>query len=197
MEWLAALSPPEDVLYSLLLLFQNLTGIEKIVLKTKRNLGGTGKEVKLWELLHPWEEETGDLWQMGQVMMRAYDNEDFKLSLTVYKANSSEGYVAIDDVSILMKEVCDPLPAYAEPIPASSEDDSEFRRWFRINVISLIPGFACTFQENLCSWELLETDEKLRFKRIAGMNLTDMDPPSKLPEKDHLGVSTPDAFLFR
>ena len=138
MEWLAALSPPEDVLYSLFF-FQNLTGIEKIVLKTKRNLGGTGKEVKLWELLHPWEEETGDLWQMGQVMMRAYDNEDFKLSLTVYKANSSEGYVAIDDVSILMKEVCDPLPAYAEPIPASSEN-SEFRRCVGSDLTSL-PSF--------------------------------------------------------
>ena len=134
---------------------------------------------------------------MGQVMMRAYDNEDFKLSLTVHKANSSEGYVAIDDLSILMKEVCDPLPAYAEPIPASSEDESDYRHWFRVNVIPLISGFACTFQENLCSWELLETDEKLRFKRIAGMNLTDMDPPSKLPEKDHLGVSTPDAFSLR
>ena len=113
------------------LYFQNLTGIEKIVLRSKRNLGGTGKEVKLWELLHPWEEETGDLWQMGQVMMRAYDNEDFKLSFTVYKANSSEGYVALDDVVILMKEVCDSLPAYAEPVPASSET-SDLRIIYKI-----------------------------------------------------------------
>ena len=143
MEWLAALSPPEDVLYSLLLLFQNLTGIEKIVLKTKRNLGGTGKEVKLWELLHPWEEETGDLWQMGQVMMRAYDSEDFKLSLTVYKANSSEGYVAIDDVSILMKEVCDPLPAYAEPIPASSEYSEFHHRHYWASQQLVGRAFVC------------------------------------------------------
>ena len=130
---------------------------------------------------------------MGQVMMRAYDNEDFKLSFTVYKANSSEGYVALDDVVILMKEVCDPLPAYAEPIPASSEN-SELRIKVKVSFSAFLPGFSCTFQENLCSWELLETDEKFRFKRIAGMNLTGMDPPSKLPEKDHLGVRARDSI---
>ena len=134
------------------LYFQNLTGIEKIVLRSKRNLGGTGKEVKLWELLHPWEEETGDLWQMGQVMMRAYDNEDFKLSFTVYKANSSEGYVALDDVVILMKEVCDSLPAYSEPVPASSENLELI-----INLFSML---------NFASMPLFQ-DTRAHFKKIS------------------------------
>ena len=166
-----------------------MTGIEKIVIKSKRAGLASNKEVILWELLHPWEEETGDLWQMGQVMMRAYDNEDFKLNFIVHKANSSEGYVALDDVVILMKEVCDPLPAYAEPVPSSSEN-SEFKIEvynLRFCFIAFIPGYSCTFQEK-CGWEMLGTDDKFKFKRTAGMNLTGMDPPSKLPEKDQHGV---------
>ena len=132
--------------------FQNLTGIEKIVIKSKRNLAGTAKEVMLWELLHPWEEETEDLWQMGQFMMRAYDNEDFKLNFIVHKANSSEGYVALDDVVILMKEVCDSLPAYAEPVPASSENLELI-----INLFSML---------NFASMPLFQ-DTRAHFKKIS------------------------------
>ena len=47
--------------------FQNVTGIEKMIIKTTRNGAGPTKTVYLWELLRPWEEETEDLWQMGQV----------------------------------------------------------------------------------------------------------------------------------
>ena len=46
---------------------------------------------------------------------------------------SVEAYMALDDVVYVMKEVCDPLPAYAEPTPSSRKatenSDEAFDIW--------------------------------------------------------------------
>jgi hypothetical protein len=64
-------------------------------------------------------EETADLWQEGRAMIHSYDHDDLILKFLVNRDNSTEGYFALDDIRLLVTEICDTMPSYAEPVPSS------------------------------------------------------------------------------
>ena len=105
----------------------------------------------IWSLDQNWAEE--EKWYLGTVEVtpiEAAEKPQYQIVVTTNKFGNQNSFVAVDQFEFLQVSKCELSPAQAAPTPPPTEPPG--------------PVILCSFEENLCQWNVVTNDDSGDFK---------------------------------